>query len=406
MRSHLATQLPLTTPLLGPLRWRRHRSVQVVYEADAPARVVLDALTDARARDAAHAVANWLEDALGHAVAFEPGDAPAFVLRADDAEATWPLLAVAELVTAWLDDGADDPFAALGRVSSAGVGRLAARDDADRAVLAELHPALLTTGEGPAWWLRPIAGDNTSRWLAVRHVGAVDVHRWRARLGVPLVSPAPTTGDAIARALHAPDTHVSVLAWADEDPIDAELAARVAARAAAHARNTDLLHRLDAMAPSDAPGAPRRGPAVFERIGREPTADAVPASAPAPPRDAAPPAASESSAAPAHRPTRRAALEPIGADHPAPPPTAPALPPASDPGRFDVVLVDVGPDATRTARVLAAACGVSADQATRWCEAPDARVAEGVTAAEARRIDGMVRPATGAELRVERLSRP
>lgn len=408
MRSNPATQLPLTAPLDGPLRWRRHPGVQVVRDADGPARIVLDALSDSRSRDAAPAVANWLADVLGFDVALEQGDAPAFITRPDDA-ATWSLLAMTELVVAWLDDSADSPFAALGRVSSAGLDRVAARDDADRAVLAELHPALLTRGDGPAWWLRSIVRDADASWLAIRHAGAIDLHGWRARLGVPLVSPAPATRDAIAGALHLADTHLSVLAWADDEPVDDELAARVAARAAAHASNADFLHRLDALTSPSRPAAPRRGPAVFERIGGSTTADAAPAATPeasstkaAP--DPAPTPAPE--ATPDARPARRAALESIGVDHPAPAPSAPALPPASDPGRFDVLLVDAGPDSTRTTRVLAAACGVSADRATQWCAATPVVVAEAVTAAEARRIEGMVRPATGAELRVERVSRP
>ncbi len=107
-------------------------------------------------------------------------------------------------------------------------------------------------------------------------------------------------------------------------------------------------------------------------------------------------------------PHRRAMLEPIGYDPEvlqakleASVAAADELPEADAEGAFDLYLTDPGPDDRRTAAMLAAALGVSQEEATQLCGAVPALAGSALAARDVRRVDAIVRPATGARFRAD-----
>ncbi len=116
------------------------------------------------------------------------------------------------------------------------------------------------------------------------------------------------------------------------------------------------------------------------------------------------PATPEDEDAVAERVTRRSVFETIGESAErkmvANNARSDELPAASAPGRFDVALVDTGPVPDRTAALLAHVLGVPDAEAQRWCGSLPARIAEGVSAREARRIAVAVGAASGCTLEV------
>jgi hypothetical protein len=98
-------------------------------------------------------------------------------------------------------------------------------------------------------------------------------------------------------------------------------------------------------------------------------------------------------------------LERIGHGAPATMSAAPAdLPEPDDAGRFDLILVDRGPDSERTIALVAAAIGVDVREARALCDQDPAIVARGASARTVRRIDTVVRMASGARFDVRALS--
>ena len=73
-----------------------------------------------------------------------------------------------------------------------------------------------------------------------------------------------------------------------------------------------------------------------------------------------------------------------------------ALPDASDPGRFDIHLVEKGADDGRTAALLAAAIRVGEDEAVRLVREVPVLIAAAVDARVARQIDTILRASRGA----------
>jgi hypothetical protein len=109
---------------------------------------------------------------------------------------------------------------------------------------------------------------------------------------------------------------------------------------------------------------------------------------------------------PKQPPNRRSKLEPIGYDPEvlkanldASVAAADTLPDADSPGTFDLHLVSAGPDPSRTAAMLVAALGVDKQEAAALCASLPAQVGSALVAREARRVDAIVRPATGATFR-------
>lgn len=114
----------------------------------------------------------------------------------------------------------------------------------------------------------------------------------------------------------------------------------------------------------------------------------------------APPPAVE----PGRRKSHRDALEPIGYDPEAlranldaSVAAADTLPEADAPGSFDLHLISAGYNSSRTAAMLGAALGIDIGDAMTLCDACPTQVGTALPAREVRRVDAIVRPATGAE---------
>ena len=83
------------------------------------------------------------------------------------------------------------------------------------------------------------------------------------------------------------------------------------------------------------------------------------------------------------------------------------LPAADDPGRFDVVLDYAGFDEGRTAQLLSILLDINRVEADKLCAQTPVVIAEDRSARDVRKIDSVVRPATGARIIArERVGQP
>lgn len=326
---------------------------------------------------------------------------------------------VGPLIAAWASDArAPDPGGWLGLVTDDGLWAQGQQQTGPEGIA--------------ALWVEALTG----RWLLVSPAStqeSLDPQRLATRAGVPVHMAPPLLGDA-ARAWHARVTGQTP--GADVYLLDAALAPadwqeRVADRVLRYA-----LHA--AWVPAPVPGNPMRGlgtPAIsasptataaaspypttatahaardsggapltpaWEWVGPPPAterapqlpAEAVPSLSPTAP----PLVEQDPDGVPAHAEAKDDPVEEAPADiEPGEP-----VPAADDADRFDVQLVDAGPDLARTATLLVAALGVQRTVADAWCAALPAQIASDIDAARVRRLDTLVRAGATATLRIVR----
>ena len=159
-----------------------------------------------------------------------------------------------------------------------------------------------------------------------------------------------------------------------------------------------------AQAPDPAPHAARRGRRGLEPIGSEQVGGEEIRGEKSVARA---PAAAAQATAPLRRvpdvPVRALALEPIGESPRSLPEPTKGLPAAGDPGLYELVLVDAGPESERTGGLLAAALGIPVEDARAMCTSLPTAVLTGSTARAVRRVETVVRSASGASFEVSEL---
>lgn len=272
------------------------------------------------------------------------------------------------------------------------------------------HPTQIDpTDDDNGWVIRvqalddPVLARAVGHWLAERFGASFEYGK--SGLSVRVSQKEPVAGalewlvDQIGRgragfdALGFASTHLQ----AEETRGGLEVLAGLSAEEAPERGEEPELREPDPKPPSDSPSP--RAKRRLEPIGGGP-ARRDPVAALGDESAAVEPPSQGGEEQPGHR---RPALEATGTNAPPLPDPPAGLPRPSAPGEYQLSLVDAGPDPDRTAKLLAAALGITKQEAAELTSGAPVVVAPRATARTVRRVDTVVRAAGRATFAVEKL---